>query len=95
MNRVKIYTGSAFVGVFVFFALGQAGLGKDVIYQWLIGLDFVSDYAAHVISKTITGTSAMLAAYFFASGWVDYSCGEWVSTNRLKETIKNLENGTR
>lgn len=86
----SIDVGAILLGVFVFFALGNAGYGEDIIYQALIQSGSVDGHLAEAISKVITGTIGVLATYFLVWGWFYISLGRIVSTVQLQRVIREL-----
>lgn len=85
----SIDIGAILLGVFVFLALGNAGYGEDIIYQALIQSGAVDGHLAEAMSKVITGTTAVLAAYFLVWGWFYLSLGRIVSTLQLQSIIRS------
>jgi hypothetical protein len=89
-NMKSIDIGAILLGVFVFFALGNAGYGEDIIYQALIQSGSVDGHLAEAMSNVITGTTAVLATCFLVWGWFDLSVDRIVSTVQLQSVIRSL-----
>lgn len=64
----KVYAGAAILGLAVFHGLGVAGIGTDIIAEWIATLSLPAQPDS--ISRLILGVLAASAAFLIADGYL-------------------------